>query len=580
MPRDDLLQNRALAVADFNRARWRAGLWDIIARLTGNANELLSYEDVLQQLEGRQMSGRKLEDIPLDAIVGSAGRYQEFTRGFLPRKYISPNRWVGVKMAMTGLTGVPPIEVYRIGEVYFVQDGNHRVSVARQMGMTTIQAYVTEVKTNVPLSRHVRPEDIVLAAEQTAFLERTQQRTLRPEADLRVTAPCQYPVLLEHIDVHRYFMGLEQQREIPYQEAFTHWYDTVYLPLALRIRERGLLKDFPGRTETDLYLWLCRHRVDLEKTLGWEISTDAAASDLSHRFGNGHPAPNIALHRLQKVLICGETELAQQQALEKQKKPAGREDHVVDDVLVALNGEPSGWHALDTGLRIAERERARLHALHVVASEAERNDARMKTLQAEFAHRCAAAGISNGKLAVAVGAVADSVCARARWADLVVTSLTQPPPQAAPTRLSAGCRTLLRRCPRPVMAVPGPFEHLERALLAYDSSPKAEEALYVAAYLAGWWDVSLCILTVSEHRQEAEEVQAFARNYLARRQVKAEFIHARGDIISAILRAAETRKSDLIMMGGHSLNPAFNLMLGSVVEGVLRAARQPVLICQ
>ena len=578
MPSDDLLQNRALAVADFNRARWRAGLGDIIARLTGNANELLSYEDVLQQLKGRQLSGRKLEDIPLAAIVGSAGRYQEFTRGFLPRKYISSNRWVGIKLAMTGLTGVPPIEVYRIGEVYFVQDGNHRVSVARQMGMTTIQAYVTEVKTNVPLSRHVRAEDIVLAAEQTVFLECTQQKVLRPEADLRVTAPCQYPVLLEHIDVHRYFMGLEQQREIPYQEAFTHWYDTVYLPLALRIRERGLLRDFPGRTETDLYLWLCRHRVDLEKTLNWEISADATVSDLSHRFGNGRPAPNIALHRLQKVLTCGAAELAQQQSLEKQKKPDGREDHVVDDVLVALNGEPSGWHALDTGLRIAEREEARLHALHVVASEAERNDTRIQTLEAEFANRCAAVGLSNGKLVIAVGAVADSVCAHARWVDLVVTSLTQPSSKAA--RLSAGCRTLLRRCPRPVMAVPGPFQHLERALLAYDSSPKAEEALYVAAYLAGWWDVSLCIMTVSEHRQEAEEIQAFARNYLARRQVEAEFIHARGDIISAILRTAETQKSDLLIMGGHSLNPAFNLVLGSVVEGVLRTTRQHVLICQ
>ena len=575
MQSDDLLQNRAKAVSDFNRARRQAGLKDIIARLTGNTSELLSYEEVFRQLKGREISGRTLEDIPLDAIVGSSGRYQEFTRGFLPRKYISPNRWVKVKMAMTGLTGVPPIDVYRIGAVYFVQDGNHRVSVARQMGLDTIQAYVTEVKTDVLLSRNVRREDIILAAEQTAFLEQTRQKELRPEADLRVTAPCQYPVLLEHIDVHRYFMGLEQQKDIAYQEAFTHWYDTVYLPLAQLIRQRGLLRDFPDRTEADLYLWLCRHRVDLEKLLGWEISADAAASDLISRLNSGRPVPNVALQRLQNVLTCGET-APPKQSRQQRQNAACREDRVVNDLLLALNGKQSGWHALDVALRVAEREGARLHALHVVGSARESKDPRIQALRTEFEQRCAAADI-NGKLAVTVGDVADSVCERARWADLVVANLTRP---SASTNLETNRGTLFRRCPRPVLAVPGPFGALKRALLAYDGNSKAEEALYVATYLAKWWHVSLGILTVNENRRDAEKIIAHAREYLALRQVEAEFTHAKGRASSAILHTAESQNRDLIIMGGYAKSPMLKLTLGSVVEGVLRTTRQRVLICQ
>ncbi len=219
------------------------------------------------------------------------------------------------------------------------------------------------------------------------------------------------------------------------------------------------------------------------------------------------------------------------------------------------------------------------YALHVVGSEPESKDPRIQTLRTEFEQRCAAAGV-NGKLAVTVGDVADSVCERARWADLVVASLTRPSSPSAPTKPDTGWRTLLRRCPRPVLVVPGPFSALTRALLAYDGNPKAEEALYVATYLAKWWHVSLCILTVSENRQDAEKINAHAREYLALRQVEAEFTHAKGRASSAILRTAESQNRDLIIMGGYTKSPMLKLTLGSVVEGFLRTTRQRVLICQ
>lgn len=113
------------------------------------------------------------------------------------------------------LGGLPPIDVYQIGEVYFVKDGNHRVSVARQMGATHIQAYVTQIETGVPLLPDVQPDDLILKAEYAGFLEETHLDQVRPGVDLNMTVPGQYDKLKEHIEVHRHYMGLEQRREIP-----------------------------------------------------------------------------------------------------------------------------------------------------------------------------------------------------------------------------------------------------------------------------------------------------------------------------------------------------------------------------
>ena len=157
-------------------------------------------------------------------------------------------------MATTRLTGLPPIEVYNIGDAYFVKDGNHRVSVARQLGNETIQAYVTEVRTRVPMTADLTPDDLILKAEYADFLEQTHLDELRPDADLNVTIPGQYPKLLEHIAVHQYYRGLDLDREVSYLEAVAHWYDTVYLPIIELISERGIMRSFPDRTETDLYL--------------------------------------------------------------------------------------------------------------------------------------------------------------------------------------------------------------------------------------------------------------------------------------------------------------------------------------
>jgi hypothetical protein len=243
----------AEAAMDFKRARRRADLREVLSALGARPAPLLSYDDVRRRLHAVESPARYLEDVPLDAIVGSVGRTVDFTREFLPRTDSDKARWVGVKVAMTGLTGTPPVDLYRIGEAYFVRDGNHRVSVARQLGARFIQAYVTPVHARVPLSADVSPDDLIIAEEHARFLESTELDELRPGADLRVTTAGAFERLLDHISVHRYYMGIDEDREVAYPEAVAHWYDTVYLPVREAIRSGGVLRasrDGPRPTST------------------------------------------------------------------------------------------------------------------------------------------------------------------------------------------------------------------------------------------------------------------------------------------------------------------------------------------
>ncbi|HEX5839327.1 MAG TPA: ParB N-terminal domain-containing protein, partial [Anaerolineales bacterium] len=165
---------RQMAIQDFQTARQRASVQEVLARITGKSNQLLSYEEVAEKLRLHIQTERGVRQIPLDAIVGSVGRYTDFTRTFLPRRTDDRDRWAGVKAAMEEGLGLPPIDVYKVGEAYFVIDGNHRVSIARQEKFTTIEARVIEVKTNVSLTPNIQPDDLIVKAEYAQFLESTR----------------------------------------------------------------------------------------------------------------------------------------------------------------------------------------------------------------------------------------------------------------------------------------------------------------------------------------------------------------------------------------------------------------------
>ena len=153
-----MAQTKEAAIDDFSRARRRADLEEIMASLTGKSADLLSFEEVRKKVRGIRGNRRILKDVPLDSIVGSVGRYEDFTRDFLPRRDSDAERWARVERLAKDEVGLPPVDLFQIGDAYFVNDGNHRVSVARQMGHSHIEAYVTHVHSRVPLSPEVQPK--------------------------------------------------------------------------------------------------------------------------------------------------------------------------------------------------------------------------------------------------------------------------------------------------------------------------------------------------------------------------------------------------------------------------------------
>jgi nucleotide-binding universal stress UspA family protein len=548
------------AITDFVAARQQAALQSVMAQFTGKSNELLSFNEVAQKLKLTPGSDLGRRDIPLDAIVGSVGRYTDFSRTFLPLHDRDQARWAGVKSAMNSQAGVPPIDVYKVGDVYFVRDGNHRVSVARQAGNTHIEANVIEVHSKVPLTPDVEPDDLILKAEYAEFLEHTHLDELCPGADFSLTVPGQYARLEEHLDVHRYYMGLDQQRDITHAEAAPHWYQTVYLPLVIAIRDAGLLRGFPGRTETDLYLWVSEHRVALEKELGWSIRPEAAIADLAVRQRSGD-AETTAVGSWRKSKVADRYT-----------------DRLFRDILVPLNGEPDSWQALDQALFIARHETATVHGLHVVAAAADAESETAHAIQAQFKELCDRAGVP-GSLAAEPGEIARKICERALLADLVVLNVAHPPGGGLAS-LGSGLRAIIWRCARPMLAVPGWSTEVNRALLAFDGSPKAREALFVATYLAERWQTALTVVAVADGSRVTPGALADAQRYLDLHELTAEFVNAAGPIADAILTLADERHINLLMLGGYSANPVKEVIVGSTVNRMLREAPCPIFICR
>ncbi len=244
---------------DFDHARRKASWRQVISRFTRRRNELLRFDDVRRQLRAQGQHDAGTRAVPLDAIVGSIGRYRDFDSAFLPRQSQTRGRWVNINRAHYEELVLPPVELYGLGETYFVKDGNHRVSVARERGQLFVDAHVVEIEAPVPIGSLDDLEDWIRQEDAVAFFSTTQLMKLRPEAQVSLTLPGQYEALLEHISVHRWFLGIEAGQDIPYLDAVASWYDRVYLPLVEGIREAGILKEFPARTETDLYLWLIEH---------------------------------------------------------------------------------------------------------------------------------------------------------------------------------------------------------------------------------------------------------------------------------------------------------------------------------
>lgn len=542
------------AVVDFQEARRRASIQEILARLQGRSNQLLSYDEVAEKLKLRARTERGTKDIPLDAIVGSVGRYTDFTRTFLPLRADDQERWARVKAAMEADAGLPPIDVYKVGEAYFVIDGNHRVSIARQQGFKTIQAHIIEVQTPVPITPNLQPDDLIIKAEYADFLEATHLTELRPNVDLSVTVPGQYEKLLEQIRTQEYLLGQDSGSSISFEAAVLDWYDTVYIPLAETIRDLSLLRWFPNRTITDLYIWIAENRSALEKELGWELQSDVAAAGL-------------ILERAAPPLPG---------AWRKARTSTRYTDHLFNDILVPLSGGEGSWDSLDQAILLAQREDARLHGLHVVETKEKVQDPNALAIQTQFEQICVEAGVA-GKLVVEPGEITRKIRERASMTDVVVLKIEHPP-MGGLSNLTSPFRTILMNSSSPLLGVPEKATPFQRALLAYDGSPHAKEALFVATYFAEMWKTELVVFTTVDGSRVQTDVQDHVRRYLDIHEVQAEYLLRQGNVTDQLNSAIQELNIDLLLMGSHGASMLKQVFVGSALDAMLRESHIPIFI--
>ena len=560
------------AAEDFRDARRRGALESIWTTLTGSAKHLIQFQQVEDQLQYDQSYKLGLIDIPLDAIVGSVSRPKDFTRKFFPREAVDPGRWQQVKKGMN--QSIQPIEVYQIDQAYFVLDGNHRVSVARQRGMTHIPGYVTKIESTIPLTPDDDINDLIIKNQQVRFRKETGLETLRPDLEFATSFPGGYQQLREQILTHQRILESRQRKGFNLEEAAENWVEEVYLPILQKISQSGLLRDFPARTPTDLYIWLTRYQEEISQRYGWEIQPEAALDSLaaaySHRLVQRWRRMQRTIFPGSLVTSSGIGEWRRQHLLPR------REGQIFSGILVALNGLESGWKALEQAMKIAEIETGRVAALHVRQSKNE-DHPREEDFKTRFA------GYSKGsdldlKLHIEDGDLVKTLTQRALWNDLLVFSLEHPPGDRLSARLRSGIRTLIQSCPRPLLAVPG-VTKMGRGLLAFDGSPKAIEALYLAAYLVEKRGIKLTLVCALEDSEKRINPLDSAREYLEARELQAEYITEIGSPAEVILQTKEDQDCDFMIVGGYGYQPVMELLFGSTLDALLRRSDVPVLIC-
>ena len=577
--------NRNIAINDFNAAHRKASLKSAISHLTGEKIDLLSYGEVLKSLRLQGQVERGRQEIPLDKIIGSVGRYTDFTRDFLPRKSSDSQRWVSVKVATESLMGVPPIEVYKVGDYYFVRDGNHRVSIARQNGQSHIEAYITEVVTRVPLTGDVDLDNLIIKEEYANFLEITQLDKHIPNLELDVTEPGGYEKLLDHISVNRYFLGIKLEREILYLEAAIDWYKNFYLPTVEIITEKGLLREFPDRTKTDLYLWMLDHRGELEEELGWKVDSTKAAESLAARFSNRTKSifTRFRYWLVDQILPDNWESGPRTGAWRKAHRMQFEKKQVLfPNLLFAIQDDLESKEAFEQALWIAQKEGARISGLHLVATEDELNSEKVQRIREIFYWRLGETGVQ-GSLAIEVGEPGKKILERAFYTDMVIVKMKYAPGIQPFQKLGSGFRTLVRKCPQPLLVVPGLMRPVKRLLLAYDGSPKAKEAMYIAAYQAIQWNVELYILTTYRDNEQKEEMKKYiheARSYMRFSGTYYKAHLRKGLSGQNILNFVTEKDIDMVIMGSYGSAPLKEVMTGSTIDYVLDSIQIPVLICK
>lgn len=271
------------AESDFARARNKALFNEIQHLLTPEEAAMISLKAVRKVIKTQSETYIGMKVIPINKIVGSEGRYRDFDNQFFPKRSIIKERWEHVDEAVIKDIVLPPIKVYELGGLYFVRDGNHRVSVAKSKGVEFIDAEVVSLQTEIKLSPARTLNGMmkqIISYEKRNFYFETNFGDITDYWVLDFSTAGQYDVIYNHILTHKYFINQNQTEEIPMEDAILSWFNNVYLPVVTTIQKYKIMKYFRKNTVSDLYVWIITFYDELKKKFGDGLPLEQIVNDI------------------------------------------------------------------------------------------------------------------------------------------------------------------------------------------------------------------------------------------------------------------------------------------------------------
>lgn len=273
--------------SDFTKARNKALFNEIQHFLKPEEAAMISFRDIKELLKPQNQTYIGMQVIPIEKIVGSEGRYKDFDNQFFPKNTFIKERWEHVDEAVIKDIILPPIKVYELGGLYFVRDGNHRVSVAKSKGVEFIDAEVVSLQSEIrlpPVRSLTGMIKEIISYEKRNFYFETSFGDITDYWCLDFSTTGQYDVIYNHILTHKYFINQNQEKEISIEDAITSWFNTVYLPVIHTIDKYKIMKYFKHRTKSDLYVWIIKYFDELKRKFGDNCSLEDAVFDITNEY--------------------------------------------------------------------------------------------------------------------------------------------------------------------------------------------------------------------------------------------------------------------------------------------------------
>jgi nucleotide-binding universal stress UspA family protein len=569
------------ASQDFDKARNKA-LWQtVMGHLTGQNIDLIQYDEVRKRLAKTINKPTELREIPIKDIVGTLSRGTDFSRTFLPRFEFDKNRWVRVMVANQNDRGFPPIDVYQIGSVYFVIDGHHRVSVLKSVGAKFVTANVRVINPNVPINSDDSLEEIILKTERQSFLDLTKLETTVPEADILFSQPESYQQLYEHISVHRYLMGVDLNRPIPFDEALKHWYECLYLPVIRVFRSMKIMKAFPDKTEADLFLWFENNQAKLKEEYGDHLRLSSLVWRFDEQFGRNSRNFLRKLKRTIALLFSSnmsdwgiQTGQWRQELIEADASP------VLGRMMITVKDFQRDQDYLRSAIRFSKQFQAWLGIVHVLKQNQIVDDEWMDKNQQMIDSMLQEENVK-GKLFYLRGKLLRNLSERAFWSDISIFRMNYRPSPLGAKSLSAGWNSIFVRIPGPILVTNELLpEKITNIVVGYASTAKSREALYFAFHLSrvNQAKITLVIAGESEENRAKARRDLFMLNQNAEREM--EIIEINEPVERALTETAQQHNAELIVIGGYTQSLFKRFFMKSTIEKVLSITTIPVIICK